>query len=443
MIEDAMPRGQGTGDSGEAEDSELLRRYAEEKSEAAFAELVRRHVNFVYACALRRVGGDAHLAEDVTQQVFTALARNGAALARREVLSGWLFTTARNASAQVVRTERRRLNRETEAQLMNELTSSSAHDAEWERLRPVLDDALDGLSDDDRQAVLLRFFEGKSFADVGAKLRLAENTARMRVDRALDKLHAALARRGVTSTTAALAVALANQVGVAAPAGLAASVTGVALASGGAMSAGAWLTFMSMSKLQIGLVGAVAVAGAAGYVAQANTNAGLRREIAVVQAQRQAVVALRAENQRLASEAAEVGMLRRDDAELRQLEQRVAAAQQALKDQRAREAAAQLGTNRAAQEFLVSQLERLNLEGRDLILEQRALKAKSGDPSLPAEARAEFAAAAERKMEEVKAKLAQRNGVAERARAAGVQQPGTLTLSPSNSANGPAVAPVR
>src|SRR5882672_11252481 len=215
------------------EDAALLRRYAEEKSDPAFAELVRRHVNFVYACALRRVGGDAHLAEDVTQRVFTALARDAMALARREVLSGWLYTTARNASAQVVRGERRRQARESEAQIMNELTSASAHDAEWERLRPVLDDALDRLSDDDRQAVLLRFFEGKSFADVGAKLRLNENTARMRVERALDKLHGALAQRGVTSTTAALAVALANQAGVAAPAGLAASVTGVALAGGG------------------------------------------------------------------------------------------------------------------------------------------------------------------------------------------------------------------
>src|SRR4051812_43756747 len=105
------------------EDAELLRRYAEEKSEAAFAELVQRQVNFVYACALRRVGGDAHLAEDVTQHVFTALARDAAVLAHREVLSGWLFTTARNASAQIVRTERRRQTRETEAQLMNELSS--------------------------------------------------------------------------------------------------------------------------------------------------------------------------------------------------------------------------------------------------------------------------------------------------------------------------------
>src|SRR6185295_15576629 len=126
-----------------ADDTDLLRRYAEEKSEAAFAELVQRHVNVVYACALRRVGGDAHLAEDVTQVVFTGLARDAASLCRRPVLIGWLFTATRFASAQVVRTERRRHAREHEAHLMDELTSDPRTNAEWERLRPVLDEALD------------------------------------------------------------------------------------------------------------------------------------------------------------------------------------------------------------------------------------------------------------------------------------------------------------
>src|SRR6185295_9056058 len=103
------------------------------------------------------------------------------------------------------------------------------------------------LNGDDRQAVLLRYFEGKSYADIGARLRLAENTARMRVERALEKLRDALGRRGLTSTTAGLAIALGNQAGVAAPAGLAASVTGAALA--GTAAGGGWLTtLMGISK---------------------------------------------------------------------------------------------------------------------------------------------------------------------------------------------------
>ena len=350
------------------DDAELLRRYAEEKSEAAFAELVRRHVNLVYAGALRRVGGDAQLAEDVTQLVFTALARGAGTLARHPVLSGWLFTTTRNAAAQVVRTERRRQAREQEAHTMNELSafdSPSANVADWERLRPVIDEAMDRLSDDDRQAVLLRFFEGKSFSDVGAKLRLTENTARMRVERALDKLHALLARRGVTSTTAALAVALANQAVVAAPAGLAAAVTGAALAGAGvAAGAGQILSIMSITKLNLGLIGAVAVAGATTAVVQQRTNAGLRGEVAALQTQAGTVASLRNENERLAAATAKLEQLRRDDAELIRLQAEESSLRsRALDTAKAQLAAAQTVANEAmrreaAAVFEVTKLDR-------------------------------------------------------------------------------------
>jgi TonB family protein len=241
-------------------DAELLRRYAELRDETAFAELVRRQVNFVYAAALRRVGGDAHLAKDVTQHVFTALARQAGALANR---SG-----------------RRRRVREEQAEMMNESISNPPVDPEWERLRPVLDQALDHLRDDDREAVLLRFFEGKSFAEIGGRLQLTENAARMRVERALDRMHDALAARGMTSTTAALAVALASQPAIAAPAGLAASVTGAALAGSGPAVASA--VFMGMTKLQVGLAAAIAIAGSAGLVVQAHGLSALRAERALV-----------------------------------------------------------------------------------------------------------------------------------------------------------------
>src|SRR4051812_30203003 len=103
-----------------SEETQQLHRYAFEDSEAAFTELVRGRVDFVYACALRRVGGDTHLAEDVTQRVFTALAKDARSLVNRETLGGWLFTTTRNISTDVVRSESRRRIRELEAQGMNE-----------------------------------------------------------------------------------------------------------------------------------------------------------------------------------------------------------------------------------------------------------------------------------------------------------------------------------
>src|SRR5689334_20833209 len=119
---------------------QLLRRYAQEKSDAAFADLVSYRVNFVYAAALRRVAGDTHLAADVTQQVFTALARNARALSRRQTLGGWLFTTTRNISAHLVRSERRRRVREAEAHAMNDRNSEIVTVVDWDRLRPLLDE---------------------------------------------------------------------------------------------------------------------------------------------------------------------------------------------------------------------------------------------------------------------------------------------------------------
>lgn len=231
------------------DDGALLRAYAEQGAEAAFTALVRRHLDFVYGCALRRVGHDAHLAEDVSQQVFRALAGDAAALAGREGLSGWLFVTTRNVAAQLVRGERRRHARESEASIMNE----NPPDPDWEKLRPVIDEALDGLSDDDRAAVLMRFYEGRPFAEVGGRLRLAENAARMRVERALDKMRVILGRHGVTSTSAALGIALANHA-VAAPPGLAGIVTGAALTRGAGAGG-----FTTTSKLILGAAAAVAV----------------------------------------------------------------------------------------------------------------------------------------------------------------------------------------
>jgi len=232
------------------DDAELLRRYAASRSEEAFAAVVQRHIGLVYQSALRRCHGDAHCAEDVTQQVFTAVARDAAALAEHPLLAGWLHIATRNFSSKAMRAEAARRQREEAAHFMNEAQNPETPGADWARLRPVLDAAIDELGEREREAVLLRFFENRPFAEIGAALRVTEDAARMRVDRALDKLHAALARRGVTSTAAALSVVLANHIGVAAPAGLAASVTGAAMASteGAAVTALGLLQFMSTTK---------------------------------------------------------------------------------------------------------------------------------------------------------------------------------------------------
>jgi RNA polymerase sigma factor (sigma-70 family) len=312
------------------DDTELLRRYFEEGAEDAFAELVHRHVNLVYSAALRQLNGDAHLAADATQLVFTDLARKARAVAGHQVLAGWLFTSTRFATAKLVRGERRRQARELQAHLMQDLTTNDSDgQLDWQRVRPVLDDVMGELAENDREAILLRFFEGRDYASIGAELNLAANAARMRVDRALEKLRTLLERRGVTSTTAVLATALANQAVTAAPAGLAATIAGAALATGAAVAGSATgttaaVTFMSMTKLQLGLSSVLAVTASAGLIVQADTNARLRDDIARLRQENVAITSLRAENQKLHRVAAEVAELKGDDAEFARLQDQAA-----------------------------------------------------------------------------------------------------------------------
>ena len=212
------------------EDAELLSRYAAEQSEAAFAELTRRHVDLVHSAALRLVNGDIHAAQDVTQQVFTEVARQAKRLARHPALVGWLYTTTRLMALRMNRTEQRRQAREQEAHMLNQLLHDDTPPVDWNRLRPVIEDAMHELDDRDRHAVLLRYFQNKTLNEVGAALNLTENAARMRVDRALDKLRGKLARHGITTTATALSVVVAANAVQAAPAGLAATISAAAVA---------------------------------------------------------------------------------------------------------------------------------------------------------------------------------------------------------------------
>lgn len=215
----------------ERSDGELLQEYASTRGDDTFAQLVNRHAPWVYSSALRQVGSPA-AAQDITQAVFIILARKAATLRRETVLSGWLFRAVRYAAVDALRSEARRLKREQEAVAIQLDNSRDASEADWEHIAPLLDEALAGLGAKDRHAVLLRFFERKSFGEIGATLGGNENSARVRVVRAVEKLRGSFRRRGVVVSAGALSGVLLSHAVQAAPPALISSLAEYATSAG-------------------------------------------------------------------------------------------------------------------------------------------------------------------------------------------------------------------
>jgi len=243
------------------DDHDLLQHYLRDGAEEAFQELVTRYAGLVYATALRQVRESA-LAEEVAQSVFTLLARKARSLSRETSLAGWLHHSACHLAGHLCRSESRRRARESAAVAMNTNTSDHPADASWEDVQEVLDESLNTLTKDDREAVLLRFFRGLSLREVGGVLRTSEDAARMKINRALEKMRTSLARRGITGTAAVLSGILASHALAEAPAGLALRLTSHVFTAASGASALTHLTVMT-TKAKI----AFAAAGAALTVA--------------------------------------------------------------------------------------------------------------------------------------------------------------------------------
>lgn len=280
---------------------QLLTDYLASGSETAFRELVASYVDLVYSAAIRLVNGDAHLAEDVAQTVFADLAKLARTLPKEVMLGGWLHRHTCFVASKVLRSERRRQERERQAVEMNTLEDHSA--ANLASLTPVLDEAVNQLNAEDRAAILLRFFEQKDFRSVGESLGSTEEAARKRVDRALEKLQGLLKLRGVTLSGTALATALAAHSVSAAPVGLAVTASSFALASAaaGTTTTLTALQIMGMTKLKIAVVTAIVAAGVAiPWVIQHQTQTKLAEANEALRQQKQQAEQLTIENARLA-----------------------------------------------------------------------------------------------------------------------------------------------
>jgi RNA polymerase sigma factor (sigma-70 family) len=249
----------------ELDDITLLREYAEGDSEEAFAVLVTRHINKVYSVALRHTR-NPHQAEEITQAVFVILAKKSRHLGKQVILSGWLYQTARLTAVTFIRSEIRRVRREQEAHVQT-LPNESESDV-WPQIAPLLDAAMAGLSETDRHAVVLRFFDGKSMKEIGAALGGSEDAAKMRVNRAVEKLRQFFTRRGIVVPATVLTAAISANSVQAAPAALAKSIT-VLAATKGVAASGSTLTLikgalkvMAWTKMKTAVVTIAVIAGA-------------------------------------------------------------------------------------------------------------------------------------------------------------------------------------
>lgn len=265
------------------DDGELLQKFADTRDDACFETIVQRYIGFVHAVSLRRLH-DPHSAHDATQAVFIALARKAAKVAQAPSVMGWLHRSACYEAQNLMRAQANRISRETEALRLG--TTSPQPSTDIEAIEAVLDAALGQLSERDRHALLARYFAGNSYAEIGATFRLSENAARMRVDRALEKLRSHLFRKGITCTAAALATALPACATAPVATGMVATVTTASVASA-LVASGIASIFTIMSTAKI-VTGTVVVAAVAGYFYQSHKTSQLETALASLQAEHSA-----------------------------------------------------------------------------------------------------------------------------------------------------------
>jgi RNA polymerase sigma factor (sigma-70 family) len=251
--------------------TDLLGEFRRTRSDAAFGELVRRYTNLVFSVARRRIANLA-LAQEVTQVVFIRLARAAPNIRSDAELVAWLHRTTVHASIDLWRTESRRQAREQTA-----ITMQPDHPEQtvWNEIAPNLDELLNELNENERRAILLRFFDERSMREVGAACGITEDAAKMRVSRGIEKLRTSFSKRGVSCSAFVLSGLLAEKSVTAAPAELVGLLAKIRVPAAAGLGAGTILGLvLATAKSDPLIVGATALllVAAAAFVLQSTKN---------------------------------------------------------------------------------------------------------------------------------------------------------------------------
>lgn len=314
----------------EAQHQRLWTSWKKERSESVFSELVNANINLVYTTALRSLGGDAHLANDVTQSVFIDLIRKNPDISDQGSLAGWLHRHTRYTASKTVRTEQRRRTREQSYHSMESQSPSNAP-SNWETIAPHLDQCLQELSQQDRDTLLLRFFNQRNLKDIGAELGISADAAQKRVSRALEKLRLVLTNKGVNLSVSTLATTMSASAVIAAPTGLAAQVS-TAGAAAIASSTGFSFLFTTLKsniiamKTQYVVTGTAITLIGAPLVYQQMTLRSLNDEIQALKKEMSGLESVSNEYQqweKTKEDIAEFERLKKDQEELSRLQQNV------------------------------------------------------------------------------------------------------------------------
>jgi RNA polymerase sigma factor (sigma-70 family) len=270
-------------------DFEWLQQFARAGNQSAFRELVRRHIDLVFATALRKVG-DAGGAEEISQNVFGVLARKAWQFAPDDSLPAWLHKTALLESQAWQRGEMRRRRREEAAAELGTTMKTPDELPAFHALVPLLDEALLSLREKDREALLLRYYESQSLSDVGAALNVSDDTAQKRVQSALEKLSQFFQRRGFKTATVAATTAALQQTAASASAATVSLVFNAAIQVAPPALVGLSVLlarFASLTKVQTAAVCVVIAAGPVAWQISEQREA----QAALVQAKTQLVAA--------------------------------------------------------------------------------------------------------------------------------------------------------